>query len=132
MVARTVRAALSYPSTAAVFAARTAVRVSGNPDRVAIRSRAEPGVSDETSCNAKGDSVILSVRLPEEVEARLERLAKETGRTKSYYARAAILEKIEDMEDMHLAEHVLDRIRKGEENIVSADEIWRELEDCER
>ena len=72
---------------------------------------------------------MLSVRLPEEVEARLERLAKETGRTKSYYARAAILEKIEDMEDMHLAEHVLDRIRNGEEDIVSADEIWRELED---
>lgn len=66
---------------------------------------------------------MLSVRLPEEVEARLERLAKETGRTKSYYARAAILEKIEDMEDMHLAEHALDRIRNGEENIVSADEI---------
>ena len=36
---------------------------------------------------------MLSVRLPEEVETRLERLAKETGRTKSYYARAAILEK---------------------------------------
>ena len=72
---------------------------------------------------------MLSVRLPQEVEARLERLAKETGRTKSYYACAAILEKIEDMEDMHLAEHVLDRIRKGEESIVSADEIWRELED---
>ena len=30
---------------------------------------------------------------------------------------------------MHLAEHVLDRIRKGEEEIMSADEIWRELED---
>ena len=72
---------------------------------------------------------MLSVRLPAEVETRLERLAKETGRTKSYYARAAILEKIEDMEDMHLAEHVLDRIREGEEKIVSADEIWRELED---
>ena len=75
---------------------------------------------------------MLWVRLPEEVEARLERLAKETGRTKSYYARAAILEEIEDMEDMHLAEHVLDHIRKGEEKIVSADETWRELEDCER
>ena len=72
---------------------------------------------------------MLSVRLPEEVETRLERLAKETGRTKSYHARAAILEKIEDMEDMHLAEHGLDRIRKDKGNIVSADEIWRELED---
>ena len=34
------------------FAARTAVREPGNPDRVAIRSQAEPGVSDETSCLA--------------------------------------------------------------------------------
>ena len=72
---------------------------------------------------------MLSVRLPEEVEARPERPAKETGRTRSYYARAAILEKIGDMEDRHLAEHVLGRIRKGEEKIVSAHEIWRELED---
>ena len=72
---------------------------------------------------------MLSIQLPEDVEARLERLAKETGRTKSDYARAAILEKIEDMEDMHLAEHVLDRIRKGEEKLVSADEMWRELDD---
>ena len=75
---------------------------------------------------------MLSIRLPEDVEARLERLANETGRTKSDYARAALLEKIEDMEDMedmHLAEHVLDRIRKGEEKLVSADEMWRELDD---
>lgn len=75
---------------------------------------------------------MLSVRLPEEVEARLERPAKETSRTKRCYARAAILEKIEDTEDVHLAGHVLDRIRKGEEKTVSADEMWRELEDCER
>ena len=68
---------------------------------------------------------MLSIRLPEDVEARLERLANETERTKSDYARAVILEKIEDMEDMHLAEHVLDRIRKGEEKLVSADEIRR-------
>ena len=71
---------------------------------------------------------MLSVRLPEEVEARLERLAKETGRTKSFYARAAILEKIEDMEDMYLAERVLERVRKGEERILDADEMWRDLE----
>ena len=73
-----------------------------------------------------------SVRLPERVEARLERLAKETGRTQNDYARAAILERIEDMEDMHPAERVLDRIRKGGEKLVSADEMRRELEDCER
>ncbi len=72
---------------------------------------------------------MLSIRLPAEIEARLERLAKETGRTKSYYAREAILEKIEDMEDVYLAEQVLERVRKGEEKIVSGEEMWRELED---
>ena len=72
---------------------------------------------------------MLSIRLPKDIEARLERLAKETGRTKSYYAREAILEKIEDMEDVYLAEQVLERIRMGKEKVISADEMWRGLED---
>jgi RHH-type rel operon transcriptional repressor/antitoxin RelB len=33
---------------------------------------------------------VLAIRLPEKMEKRLERLAKRTGRTKSYYAREAI------------------------------------------
>ena len=72
---------------------------------------------------------MLSIRLPKDIEARLERLAKETGRTKSYYAREAILEKIEDMEDVYLAEQVLERIRMGKEKVISSDEMWRGLED---
>ncbi len=72
---------------------------------------------------------MLSVRLPEEVEARLETLARQTGRTKSYYARQAIVEKIEDLEDIYLAEQTLERIRAGQENVISADEMWRDLED---
>jgi RHH-type transcriptional regulator, rel operon repressor / antitoxin RelB len=47
---------------------------------------------------------MLAVRLPEDVENRLEQLAKKTGRTKSYYVRQAILEYLEDMEDYYLAE----------------------------
>ncbi|MFM7621922.1 MAG: DUF6290 family protein [Alphaproteobacteria bacterium] len=46
---------------------------------------------------------MLVVRLPADVEQRLTDLAQKTGRTKSYYARKAILEAIEDMEDMFLA-----------------------------
>ena len=76
----------------------------------------------------KKENAMLSIRLPEEVESRLERLAKRTGRTKSYYARAAILEKIEDMEDAYLAEQVLERIRKGDEKTVSSEDMWRELD----
>lgn len=72
---------------------------------------------------------MLSIELPEEIEARLERLAERTGRSKSFYAREAILEKIEDMEDAYLAENVLERVRKGEEKILSAEDMWRGLED---
>jgi RHH-type rel operon transcriptional repressor/antitoxin RelB len=40
---------------------------------------------------------------PLEIEQRLDALAKKTGRSKSYYAREAILRYIEDIEDTNLA-----------------------------
>ncbi|MDO9080623.1 MAG: TraY domain-containing protein, partial [Desulfuromonadales bacterium] len=46
---------------------------------------------------------MLAIRLDPEIEARLETLAKSTGRTKSFYAREAILEHLEDLEDYYLA-----------------------------
>ena len=72
---------------------------------------------------------MLWIQLPEDAEARLEHLAQQTGRSKSSCAREAILEKIEDMEDVYLAEQVLERVRKGEEEIISAEDMWRDLED---
>ena len=57
---------------------------------------------------------MLAIRLPQSIEKRLERLARRTGRTKSYYAREAILQHLEDLEDIYLAEHALERIRSGE------------------
>jgi RHH-type rel operon transcriptional repressor/antitoxin RelB len=46
---------------------------------------------------------MLALRLPPEIEARLDALAKKTGRSKSYYAREAIVRQIEDIEDYYLA-----------------------------
>jgi RHH-type rel operon transcriptional repressor/antitoxin RelB len=46
---------------------------------------------------------MLVLRLPAELEQRLDALAKKTGRSKSYYAREAILRQIEDIEDYYLA-----------------------------
>jgi RHH-type transcriptional regulator, rel operon repressor / antitoxin RelB len=45
----------------------------------------------------------LSVRLPEDVEARLDALAQKTGRSKTFYVREAIIEHLEDLEDYYLA-----------------------------
>ncbi|MDE0210590.1 MAG: DUF6290 family protein [Boseongicola sp.] len=72
---------------------------------------------------------MLSLRLPADIESRLEFLARQTGRTKSYYAREAILEKIEDLEDAYLGGQVLERIRKGEEKVLTTEEMWRDLDD---
>ena len=46
---------------------------------------------------------MLAMRLPAAIETRLRTLAERTGRTKSYYAREAILRHIEDIEDAYLA-----------------------------
>ena len=41
----------------------------------------------------------LAVRLPADLAAELDQLARETGRSKSYYARQAIIEFLEDRAD---------------------------------
>ena len=46
---------------------------------------------------------MLAIRLQPEVEKRLDRLAKMTGRTKTFYAREAILQHLDDLEDYYLA-----------------------------
>ena len=46
---------------------------------------------------------MIAVRLPVEIDDRLEALAKRTGRSKTYYAREAILRHLEDMEDAYIA-----------------------------
>ena len=54
---------------------------------------------------ATKDSIALQSRSGEspDIEKRLDALAKKTGRTKSFYAREAILRHIEDIEDQQLA-----------------------------
>lgn len=52
---------------------------------------------------------MLALRLPPEIEERLAALARKTGRSKSYYAREAILRQIEDIEDDYLARRRLRR-----------------------
>lgn len=47
---------------------------------------------------------MLSIRLKPALERRLSRLARHTGRTKTFYATKLIEENIEDLEDRYLAE----------------------------
>ena len=52
---------------------------------------------------------MLAIRLDPEIESRLERLAQKTGRTKTFYAREAILEHLDDLEDIYLVKQRLER-----------------------
>jgi RHH-type rel operon transcriptional repressor/antitoxin RelB len=62
---------------------------------------------------------MLAIRLPEDIEKRLDRLAKRTGRTKTFYAREALLAHIENLEDNYFAEVALENIRAGRSKTVS-------------
>ena len=68
---------------------------------------------------------MLAIRLPAEVEARLENLAKSTGRTKTFYAREAILEHLEDLEDLYLAESRLLQVRAGRSKTIPLEEVMK-------
>lgn len=66
---------------------------------------------------------MLGIRLEPELESRLERLAKETGRSKSYYAKLAIRQFLEDREDYLLGVAALER----NEPRISLQDLEREL-----
>jgi RHH-type transcriptional regulator, rel operon repressor / antitoxin RelB len=66
---------------------------------------------------------MLALRLPPDIEKRLELLAQKTGRSKSFYAREAILRHLEDIEDFHLATK---RVKRGGERI-SLEQLERDL-----
>jgi RHH-type rel operon transcriptional repressor/antitoxin RelB len=70
---------------------------------------------------------MLAIRLPPSVEKRLEKLAQRSGRTKTYYAREAILRYVEDLEDAYEAERILQRVRAGRERTYTLEEVAKRL-----
>ena len=68
---------------------------------------------------------MLAIRLDKELEERLDALAKRTGRTKTYYARKAIEQKLEELEDYFLAEERMRDYKPGDG--ISLEQVKREL-----
>lgn len=66
---------------------------------------------------------MLAIQLDPETEARLERLAKQTGRTKALLAHEAILTHLEDLEDIYL---IKERLAEPAES-HSSTEVKRDL-----
>jgi RHH-type rel operon transcriptional repressor/antitoxin RelB len=76
---------------------------------------------------SKLGAAMLALRLPEDIETRLDKLAKATGRTKSFYAREAILEHLADLEDLYLAEKRLAKVRNGKSKTYTLNAVEQEL-----
>lgn len=68
---------------------------------------------------------MLAIRLPADVEKRLDALAQATGRTKTFYAREAILEHLDDLEDLSQAEQRLIDIRSGKTQPLSLEDVMK-------
>lgn len=68
---------------------------------------------------------MLALNLPADIEKRLEDLARKTGRSKSDYAREAIIEHLDDLEDLYLAEERLRELRDGEATTISLADLMK-------
>lgn len=69
----------------------------------------------------------VSIRLDPLIEQRLDNLAHLTGRAKSYYLRELIVNGLDDLEDFYLADATMERVRKGQETVIDADEVRNSL-----
>jgi RHH-type rel operon transcriptional repressor/antitoxin RelB len=68
-----------------------------------------------------------SIRLDPATERRLTHRAVQTGRTKAYYLRELVTNDLDDLEDYYLASATMERVRKGEEQIHSAEQVRKDL-----
>jgi RHH-type rel operon transcriptional repressor/antitoxin RelB len=69
----------------------------------------------------------VSIRLTQEVEQRLDHLAIQTGRSKSFYLRELIEGGLDDLEDYYLADATMERLRKGQVKMLDSDQVRKEL-----
>jgi len=69
----------------------------------------------------------ISIRLPGDMEERLQNLAMLTGRSKTFYVKEAISEHLDDLEDLYLAEQRLIDHRAGRSKTHTLDEVERDL-----
>jgi RHH-type rel operon transcriptional repressor/antitoxin RelB len=58
----------------------------------------------------------------------LDHLAAKTGRSKSYYLRELIKGGLDELEDFYLADAVMERVRKGTEQLLTSEQVRNNLD----
>ena len=72
---------------------------------------------------------MLSVRLPKDMENRIDKLSKSTQRPKSFFIKEALKNYLEDLEDYY---EVLSRKNSKDRHIISLEELENALQDTDR
>ena len=67
------------------------------------------------------------MEINKETERRLELLTIKTHRTKTFYAREAILAYLDDLEDIYAAEEVLKNLANGKSKTITLDEMEKRI-----
>lgn len=69
-----------------------------------------------------------SLRLPDDINARLNALAQRTGRSKTFYILEAIREHIDDLEDLYESQQIIQLVREGKMKVYTSEEVEEMLE----
>ncbi|MDM0080019.1 TraY domain-containing protein [Variovorax sp. J31P179] len=69
----------------------------------------------------------ISIRLPADVEARLTNLALLTGRSKTSHVTEAVVDHLESLEDLYLAERELEAIRSGQSAATPLADVMKQF-----
>lgn len=70
---------------------------------------------------------VLSVRLPDDIKARLDALAASTGRPAAFYVREALAEHLDQLEYAYALRAEVEAVRRGDLVAGSLDEVAAEL-----
>lgn len=72
-------------------------------------------------------TVVLRVRLPDDIKTRLDALAASTGRSVAYYIREAVAEHLSRLEYAYTLRAEAEAARRGELPTIALDELAAEL-----
>jgi len=69
----------------------------------------------------------IGLRIPVELNERLDKLAASTGRSKSYYMVRILQDHLDETEYIYSLEHEAEAARRGEIETKPLNELWDEL-----
>jgi RHH-type rel operon transcriptional repressor/antitoxin RelB len=68
-----------------------------------------------------------TIELDPNIDARLEELARATGRSKDFYLNELIQQGMDELEDAYLGALEVERVRRGESSTRSLDAVMQDL-----